>query len=226
MINSTKFSNMPYQLYPSLLSSDFSTLQLTCELINNSEADGFHLDIMDGVFVPNISFGFPIVKAIKKHAKKPLDVHLMIIKPDSYIQNFKDIGADTLTVHLEASEDIKQTISSIKKAKMKVCIAINPATEISLLEDLISEVDSICVMSVEPGFGGQKFIENTYTRVMQLRKIICSKKLNTLIKVDGGIDVANYKTLVNAGTDILVAGSAIFDSKDPIQMIKVLASAR
>lgn len=213
------------QLYPSILSSDFSNLQLTCELINNSVADGFHLDIMDGVFVPNISFGFPVIKAIKKHAKKPLDIHLMIVQPDNYIQKFKAAGADTLTVHLEATKDIKQTILNIKKAGMKCCIAIKPATEISLLEDFITAVDSICVMSVDPGFGGQKFIESTYAKIENLKKIILAKKLNVLIKVDGGVNLNNYKKIVNAGADVLVAGSAIFDSDNPVEQIKILKSA-
>ncbi|MEO6901690.1 MAG: ribulose-phosphate 3-epimerase [Bacteroidia bacterium] len=212
------------QLYPSILSSDFSNLQLTCEYINNSLADAFHLDVMDGVFVPNISFGFPVVKAIKKHTKKPLDVHLMIVRPDNYIQKFKAAGADTLTVHLEATNNIKQTILSIKETGMKCCIAIKPATEVALLEDFIALVDSICVMSVDPGFGGQKFIESTYTKIENLKNVILTKKLKVLIKVDGGINLNNHKKVVNAGADILVVGSAIFDSNNPVEQIKILKS--
>jgi ribulose-phosphate 3-epimerase len=213
---------MPHLIYPSILSADFGNLQSACEMINNSEADGFHLDVMDGLFVPNISFGFPIIKAIQKHAKKPLDVHLMIVEPERYLEKFKDTGATILTVHYEACNHLCNTVEAIKKLDMKVCVAINPQTPISFLTDIISDIDSVCIMSVNPGFGGQTFIENTFSKVEELKKIIQIKKLQTLIKVDGGVDIANYIQLLNAGSDILVAGTSVFGSKDPIKAIETL----
>jgi ribulose-phosphate 3-epimerase len=188
-------------------------------MMNNSEADGFHLDVMDGIFVPNISFGFPIIEAIKKQAKKPLDVHLMIVNPDRYLERFRNAGAIILTVHFEACPDLKQTINSIHNLGMKVCIAINPVTPVSCLTEIISDIESVCIMSVHPGFGGQAFIENTYNKVVEMKEIIRTKRSKALIKVDGGVDLNNSFKLFNEGADILVAGTSVFRSKDPISTI-------
>jgi ribulose-phosphate 3-epimerase len=209
---------------PSILSADFANLQRDCEMINDSEADWFHVDVMDGVFVPNISFGFPVVKAIRKHAKKPLDVHLMIVDPDRYIQPFADAGADVLTVHLEACHHLHRSVQAIRMAGMKAGVAINPHTSVSLLEDIISEVDLVCVMSVNPGFGGQKFIENTFQKVHQLRDLIVSKKSEAKIEIDGGVDLTNFKKLIQVGADVLVAGNTVFSAKDPRATIQQLKS--
>lgn len=209
---------------PSILSADFANLQRDCEMINDSAADWFHVDVMDGVFVPNISFGFPVVKAIRKHAKKPLDVHLMIVDPDRYIQPFADAGADVLTVHLEACHHLHRSVQAIRMAGMKAGVAINPHTSVSLLEDIISEVDLVCVMSVNPGFGGQKFIENTFQKVHQLRDLIVSKKSDAKIEIDGGVDLSNFKKLIQVGADVLVAGNTVFSAKDPRATIQQLKS--
>ncbi len=207
---------------PSFLSADFSNLKKDIEIINNSKADWFHLDIMDGRFVPNISFGFPVVKAIKKYATKPLDVHLMIVEPEKYITEFKNAGADWLTVHYEACTHLHRTIQEIKAAGMKAGVSLNPHTPIHLLEDIISELDLVLLMSVNPGFGGQKFIENTYSKISQLKKLIKSKKSNALIEIDGGVDLSNAKKLLKTGADALVAGSYIFKSEDVIKTIEGL----
>ena len=209
---------------PSILSADFANLQRDCEMINDSEADWFHVDVMDGVFVPNISFGFPVVKAIRKHAKKPLDVHLMIVDPDRYIQPFADAGADVLTVHLEACHHLHRSVQAIRMTGMKAGVAINPHTSVSLLEDIITEVDLVCVMSVNPGFGGQKFIENTFHKVHQLRDLIVSKKSDAKIEIDGGVDLSNFKKLTQVGADVLVAGNTVFSAKDPRDTIQQLKS--
>lgn len=209
---------------PSILSADFANLQRDCEMINDSEADWFHVDVMDGVFVPNISFGFPVVKAIRKHAKKPLDVHLMIVDPDRYIQPFADAGADVLTVHLEACHHLHRSVQAIRMAGMKAGVAINPHTSVGLLEDIIYEVDLVCVMSVNPGFGGQKFIENTFHKVHQLRDLIVSKKSDAKIEIDGGVDLSNFKKLIQVGADVLVAGNTVFSAKDPRDTIQQLKS--
>ena len=177
---------------------------------------------MDGVFVPNISFGFPVLKAIQKHAKKPLDVHLMIEDPDRYTQLFKDAGADVLTVHIEACTHLHRSIQNIKALGMKAGVALNPHTSIHLLEDIIADIDLVCVMSVNPGFGGQKFIENTYTKVAALKKLITEKKSKALIEIDGGVDLNNYKKLLAAGADVLVAGNTVFGSANPTQTITQL----
>ncbi len=207
---------------PSVLAADFANLQRDIEMINNSSADWFHIDIMDGVFVPNISFGMPVLAAIQKHAKKTIDVHLMIVDPDRYIDVFKSLGADVLTVHYEACTHLHRSLQAIKAAGMKAGVAINPHTNVSLLEDVIKDIDVVCVMSVNPGFGGQSFIENTYNKVKQLKEIIIRNNANTLIEIDGGVTDNNAADLVNAGADILVAGSFVFNAKDPVTTIKNL----
>ena len=207
---------------PSILSADFANIQRDVEMINNSEADWFHVDVMDGVFVPNISFGFPVIKAIKKHAKKPLDVHLMIVDPAQYIQSFKDAGADILSVHLEACPHLHRSIQAIKAAGMQVGVAINPHTSVDLLKDIITDIDLICMMSVNPGFGGQKFIEHTYKKAEQLKKIISEKGAKTKIEIDGGVDLKNAEKLIKSGADVLVAGNTVFASADPVKTISEL----
>lgn len=213
---------MSYLVAPSILSADFANIQRDVEMINKSEADWFHVDIMDGMFVPNISFGFPVVKAIKKHAKKPLDVHLMINDPDRYLQQFKEAGADILSVHLEACTHLHRTIQAIRSLGMKPGVAINPHTSVHLLADIIADIDLVCVMSVNPGFGGQKFIENTYDKIRALKRLINEKKSAARIEIDGGVDLNNYKKLVETGAGVLVAGNTVFSSPDPIQTISQL----
>jgi len=213
---------MTHLITPSILSADFGNLKGVCEMINGSKADGFHLDVMDGVFVPNISFGFPVIKAIQKYANKPLDVHLMIVEPVRYLERFKDVGADILTFHFEACANIQSTINAIKKLGMKVCVAIKPQTPVSVLTSMISNIDAVCIMSVNPGFGGQTFIESTVNKVEALKLIIQAGSADTLIKVDGGIDLTNYLRLVNAGADILVAGTSVFDTDNPVRAIEEL----
>lgn len=204
---------------PSILAADFANLQRDIEMINNSEADWFHIDIMDGVFVPNISFGMPVLEAITKHAKKTIDVHLMIIDPDRYIQTFADLGANVLTVHYEACNHLHRTLQAIKTAGMKAGVAINPHTNIDLLEDVINYIDLVCVMSVNPGFGGQSFIENTYEKVIKLKALITKKNAPTLIEIDGGVTNKNAAQLVAAGADVLVAGNFVFKAENPTQTI-------
>jgi ribulose-phosphate 3-epimerase len=215
---------MKHLIAPSILSADFANIQRDVEMINNSSADWFHIDIMDGVFVPNISFGFPVVKAIKKHAKKPMDVHLMIVDPDRYLQHFKDAGADVLTVHVEACTHLHRTIQAIKNLGMKAGVAINPHTPINSLSEIIADIDLVCVMSVNPGFGGQSFIENTYNKVAQLKQLIDSKNSTALIEIDGGVDMKNYKKLISVGANVLVAGNTVFSSANPTQTIADLKS--
>ncbi|WP_306013561.1 MULTISPECIES: ribulose-phosphate 3-epimerase [unclassified Allomuricauda] len=207
---------------PSLLASDFANLQQEIEMVNQSDADWFHLDIMDGVFVPNISFGMPVVEAIAKHAKKPLDTHLMIVDPDRYIKTFGDLGVDHLTVHYEACPHLHRTLQAIKAEGMKAGVAINPHTSVNLLEDTIQDIDIVLVMSVNPGFGGQSFIENTYQKVADLKALINRKNAKTLIEIDGGVNAENAKKLVDHGADVLVAGSFVFKSEDPTATIKEL----
>ena len=204
---------------PSVLAADFANLQRDIEMINNSEADWFHIDIMDGVFVPNISFGMPVLQAISKHAKKTIDVHLMIIDPDRYISTFKKLGADVLTVHYEACTHLHRTLQAIKAEGMQAGVALNPHTNVSLLEDVINDIDLVCIMSVNPGFGGQSFIENTYKKVKQLKEIITRNNASTKIEIDGGVTNKNAKQLVEAGADVLVAGSYVFGANDPIATI-------
>jgi ribulose-phosphate 3-epimerase len=217
---------MKHLIAPSILSADFANLQSDIEMINQSEADWFHVDVMDGVFVPNISFGFPVITAIKHHAKKPLDVHLMIVDPDRYLQQFKDAGAAILTVHFEACTHLHRTIAAIHELGMKAGVAINPHTPVSVLEDILPQIDLVCIMSVNPGFGGQKFIENTYQKITKLRTL--AKQLNTevLIEIDGGVGHQNALALIKAGADVLVAGNAVFGAQNPSEMISELKKIR
>jgi ribulose-phosphate 3-epimerase len=210
---------MAYILAPSVLSADFSRLGEDIEMINNSEADWFHIDIMDGVFVPNISFGFPVMKAVKKLAKKPMDVHLMIVQPERYIKDFKDAGADILTVQLEACTHLHRTIQQIKENGMKAGVAINPHTSVSLLKDVITDLDMVLLMSVNPGFGGQKFIPNSLPKLRELKALITSANANTLIEIDGGVSLDNAAEILAAGADVLVAGNAVFSTPDPSETI-------
>lgn len=207
---------------PSILAADFANLQRDIEMINNSQADWFHIDIMDGVFVPNISFGMPVLNAISKHASKTIDVHLMIIDPDRYIKTFADLGTNILSVHYESCTHLHRTLQAIKAEGMKAGVVLNPHTNVDLLEDIINDIDMVCVMSVNPGFGGQSFIENTYLKVRKLKQLITRKGASTLIEIDGGVSNKNAKQLVEAGADILVAGNFIFKSENPIETISNL----
>ena len=207
---------------PSVLAADFANLQRDIEMINQSKADWFHIDIMDGVFVPNISFGMPVLDAISKHAKKTIDVHLMIVDPDRYTETFKKLGADILTVHYEACTHLHRSIQHIKSFDMKAGVALNPHTPIHVLEDIASELDLVCLMSVNPGFGGQKFIENTYKKIKQLVELREKTNANFVIEIDGGVCNTNHKALVEAGADVLVAGSAVFKAENPIAMVEEL----
>ena len=207
---------------PSVLAADFSNLQRDIEMINESDADWFHIDIMDGVFVPNISFGMPVLRDIKKHAKKTLDVHLMIVNPDQYIEKFSELGADILTVHLEACTHMHRTIQAIKATGMKAGIALNPHSSVNQLKDVIKDIDVVCLMSVNPGFGGQSFIENTFDKVKELKELIQSKGSDCQIEIDGGVTNKNAKKLVQAGANILVAGSYVFKNSNPTETISKL----
>lgn len=213
---------MQHLIAPSLLAADFSNLGRDIEMINNSEADWFHLDIMDGVFVPNISFGLPVIEAVKKMARKPLDVHLMIVQPERYIETFKNAGADLLNVHYEASTHLHRTIESIHNYGMKAGVTLNPHTPVSVLEEIIPMLDLVLIMSVNPGFGGQSFIPGSIDKIKRLKELILKKNSKAFIEVDGGVDNSNAATLVKAGVDVLVSGSFIFKSADPIATIKSL----
>lgn len=204
---------------PSILAADFANLQRDIEMINTSDADWFHIDIMDGVFVPNISFGMPVLQAIAKHATKTIDAHLMIVDPDRYIKTFAQLGCNVLTVHYEACTHLHRTIQAIKAEGMQAGVALNPHTPVHLLEDIISDIDLVCLMSVNPGFGGQSFIENTYHKTRQLKTLIEKKKANTLIEIDGGVTTKNARQLIDAGADVLVAGSFVFNAESPLQTI-------
>jgi ribulose-phosphate 3-epimerase len=213
---------MSHFIAPSVLSANFLNLDADIDMINRSEADWFHVDVMDGVFVPNISFGFPVLKALQKTAKKPLDVHLMIVDPDKFIPAFKDAGAAVVSVHIEACTHLHRTVQNIHQLDMKAGVAVNPHTPISQLEDIITDVDLVCLMSVNPGFGGQKFIENTYEKVKRLKQLIQQKNSKALIEIDGGVDLNNYKKLVDCGANVLVAGNTVFSSADPASTIRQL----
>lgn len=213
---------MKHLIAPSLLAADFSNLSSEVDMINKSEADWFHLDIMDGVFVPNISFGIPVLESIKDKCKKPMDVHLMIIDPDRYIKAFKNAGADIYNVHYEACTHLHRTIQSIHNEDIKAGVTLNPHTPVALLEEIIADLDLVLIMSVNPGFGGQKFIENTYQKIESLKELILKKNSKALIEVDGGVDNTNARKLIDAGADVLVAGSYVFKSEDPTKTISLL----
>ena len=213
---------MSHLIAPSLLASDFANLQSECEMINKSDADWYHLDVMDGVFVPNISFGIPIIKYINKHTLKPLDVHLMIVEPERYIKDFKNVGANILTVHIEASKHLHRSLQAIKQEDMKAGVAVNPHTAVELLEPTLEETDLVCMMSVNPGFGGQAFIEGTYRKVEKLKSMIVKAGLDTKIEIDGGVTSANARKLIDCGADVLVAGSFVFKSENPTKTIAEL----
>ncbi|GGE48283.1 ribulose-phosphate 3-epimerase [Pedobacter psychrotolerans] len=215
---------MKYIIAPSILSADFGNLQRDIEMINQSEADWFHVDVMDGVFVPNISFGFPIMAAVKKHATKPLDVHLMIVNPDQYISEFAEAGADRITIHYEACTHLHRTIQLIKASGCKAGVALNPHTPVTLLQDVIEDLDLVLIMSVNPGFGGQKFIHNTYKKISDLKQLIQGVNENLIIQVDGGVGLQNITTLVSAGANAFVAGNAIFATENPSETISSMKS--
>jgi len=216
---------MPHLLAPSLLSADFAELRKAVELIEESEAAWHHIDVMDGVFVPNISFGLPVIKSIRKHAKKPFDVHLMIVRPDQYINAFRDAGADHLSVHLEACPHLHRSIQAIKASGMKAGVAINPHSPVHLLEDVFADIDLVCLMSVNPGFGGQKFIERTYEKIAALTALRSKTGSPALIEIDGGVGIENAGKLAAAGADVLVAGNSVFGTEDPKAAIVRLAAS-
>lgn len=211
---------------PSLLSADFSNLQQDIRMINQSEADWFHLDIMDGVFVPNISFGLPVVKAVRKHAGKPLDVHLMIVEPDKYLAAFAEAGAHIISVHIEACTHLHRTIQNMRQLGILAGVAINPHTPVNHLSEVIHMIDVVCMMSVNPGFGGQKFIRNTYAKIDQLKNLIIQKNASARIEIDGGVDLGNAGELIRCGADILVAGNTVFSSADPLAAIRSLKESK
>jgi ribulose-phosphate 3-epimerase len=216
---------MNHLVAPSILAADFANLQRDVELINKSEGDWFHVDIMDGRFVPNISFGFPVMKAVKKYATKPLDVHLMIVEPEKYIKDFADAGAYSITVHYEISPNLHRTVQAIKELGCKACVALNPHTPVALLDDIILDLDMVLIMSVNPGFGGQKFIPNTYKKLADIKALKRRYNPELLIEVDGGVDATNAAKLIEAGADVLVAGNSVFSAADPLAAIAQLKHA-
>ncbi len=216
---------MDHLISPSLLAANFGNLEQDINLINNSKADWLHLDIMDGVFVPNISFGFPVIKYVKQLSTKPLDVHLMIVDPDRYIQRFADAGADVLTVHYEACKHLNRTVNEIKRLGMKAGVSLNPHTPVSLLTDILPYIDLVLIMTVNPGYGGQSFIENSYKKIEELRAMIDKYSYDVLIEVDGGVDTSNAPGLLSSGVDVLVAGSSVFGASDPVLAIEILKGA-
>ena len=213
---------MAHLIAPSILSADFANLQRDIEMINRSEADWFHIDVMDGMFVPNISFGFPVIKQIKKYAKKPLDVHLMIVEPDRYFERFKDVGADIISVHYEACQHLHRSIQAIKALGLKAGVVLNPHASVYVLEDILADVDLVMLMSVNPGFGGQKFIENTLVKIERLKELIAKTGSQAIIEVDGGVNLSNAVDLIRSGADVLVAGNTVFGSDDPLETISKL----
>ena len=213
---------MSHLVAPSMLSADFANLKKDIDMVNASEADWFHLDVMDGMFVPNISYGFPVIKLIKKYAEKPLDVHLMIVDPDRYIERFREAGADWISVHYEACPHLHRSMQLIRSTGAKAGVVLNPHSPVSLLKDIVEDADYVLIMSVNPGYGGQRFIENTYGKIIQLKNLILEKDTDTLIEVDGGVTLENFKKLTEAGADILVAGNTVFSSGDPEKTIKQL----
>ncbi len=213
---------MPHLIAPSILSADFANLQRDIEMINSSEADWFHIDVMDGVFVPNISFGFPVIKQINKYAKKPLDVHLMIVEPDRYFERFKEVGADIISVHYEACQHLHRSIQAIKALDLKAGVVLNPHASVYVLEDILADVDLVMLMSVNPGFGGQKFIENTIVKIERLKELIAKTGSGAVIEIDGGVNLSNAVDLIRAGADVLVAGNTVFGSDDPVETISKL----
>jgi len=217
--------NLPI-VAPSILASDFANLQKEVTMINDSVADWIHVDIMDGVFVPNISMGLPVVHAVKKHARKPLDVHLMIVHPERYIEAFREAGASIISVHAEACTHLHRTIEQIKATGAKAGVALNPHTPVSVLSEVISDIDLVCVMSVNPGFGGQKFISNTYNKIHELSAMILKRNAKVDIEIDGGVNEENAKSLIEAGATVLVAGNFVFSSVDPMQTISKLKAIR
>lgn len=216
---------MPHIVAPSLLSADFADLKSAVQLVDKSEAPWLHLDVMDGVFVPNISFGLPVIKAIRPHTKKFFDVHLMIVEPDKYVEAFREAGADQLTVHFEATTHLHRTVQAIKAAGMKAGVALNPHTSVDVLEDIIADIDLICLMSVNPGFGGQKFIDRTYRKIERSIELRAKNGSKALIEIDGGVGTGNVKQLIAAGADVLVAGNSVFGAPDPSSAIALLAGA-
>jgi len=217
---------MSHLIAPSILAADFANLQKEIEMVNQSEADWFHIDVMDGVFVPNISFGMPVISAIKKHANKTMDVHLMIMDPDRFIADFKKVGADILTVHYEACKHLHRTVQAIHAEGMQAGVSLNPHTPVAVLEDIIKDLDLVLIMSVNPGFGGQSFIENTYKKIAQLRELIENSGSKAIIEIDGGVNDKNIEKLVATGANALVAGSFVFKSDNPSETIKKLKHLR